>query len=150
MARLFDGFLRVSYVFDRFLGSLVLLPIWILACATNSGISFLLEIIKLIYQGKIISFPSATTHFPMILYDHLHSCGTVNSLHNIKLIALQNSWKDVIWTGLLLWIDLLFFLPLSWFESVLGVEREFLIIGYCRTKLASLKHIERFLFSFVL
>jgi len=62
MARLFDGFLRVSYVFDRFLGSLVLLPIWFLACATNSGISFLLEIIKLIYQGKIISFPSATTH----------------------------------------------------------------------------------------
>jgi hypothetical protein len=52
----------VSYVFDRFLGSLVLLPIWVLACATNSGISFLLEIIKLIYQGKIISFPSATTH----------------------------------------------------------------------------------------
>jgi hypothetical protein len=40
MARLFDGFLRVSYVFDRFLGSLVLLPIWVLACATNSGISF--------------------------------------------------------------------------------------------------------------
>ncbi|KAG6759879.1 hypothetical protein POTOM_036373 [Populus tomentosa] len=39
MARLFDGFLRVSYVFYRFLGSLVLLPIWVLACATNSVFS---------------------------------------------------------------------------------------------------------------
>jgi hypothetical protein len=42
MARSFDSFIK-------FLGTLVLLPIWVLA----SGISFfLLEIIKLIHQGK--------------------------------------------------------------------------------------------------
>jgi hypothetical protein len=41
MARSFDSFIK-------FLGSLVLLPIWVLA----SGVCFLLEIIKLIHQGK--------------------------------------------------------------------------------------------------
>jgi hypothetical protein len=41
MARSFDSFIK-------FLGSLVLLPIWVLA----SGVRFLLEIIKLIHQGK--------------------------------------------------------------------------------------------------
>jgi hypothetical protein len=65
----------------------VLLPIWVLA----SGISFfLLEIIKLIHQGKgkkkKKTFPSAAIHFPVILYDHYHSCGTVNSLHVIKKV----------------------------------------------------------------
>ncbi|KAJ6866943.1 hypothetical protein NC652_038235 [Populus alba x Populus x berolinensis] len=41
MARSFDSFIK-------FLGSLVLLPIWVLA----SGVCFLLEIIKLIHQGS--------------------------------------------------------------------------------------------------
>jgi hypothetical protein len=77
MARSFDSFIK-------FLGSLVLLPIWVLA----SGVCFLLEIIKLIHQGKgkKKTFPSAEIHFPVILYDHYHSCGTVNSLHVIKKV----------------------------------------------------------------
>lgn len=100
MAWFFDGFLRVlfvfmSYVFHVFLGILVLLPFRVLVWATGCFWYYFLFInSRTVFQGINVSFPFATIHFIMILYDYFRCNGTANSLHDIKLMVFTSKFRE--------------------------------------------------------
>lgn len=106
MAWFFDGFLRVlfvfmSHVFYVFLGILVLLPNRVLVWATGCFWYYFLFInSRTLFQCTNVSFPFATIHFIMILYDYFR-CKPVMEQPTPYMIEnwwclLQNSGKDVI------------------------------------------------------
>ncbi|KAJ6910258.1 hypothetical protein NC652_021059 [Populus alba x Populus x berolinensis] len=49
---------------------------------------------RTVFQCTNVSFPFATIHFIMILYDYFRCNGTANSLHDIKLMVFTSQFRE--------------------------------------------------------